>query len=287
MLTLLVITALQQPAPRVVIEPANPSVRAGDTLRLRARVLDPSGNPVPGVRLRWFAAGRSSHEGGVDSTGLVSGSYPGKLIVTVLAQDAAGGRSVNGSAVVTVLPFPAATVEIGHAPASLLAGQSLTLAATVRNRLADPLSESVIWTSDNPRIVEVSAEGRVTGRAPGTATIVARSGQAAGKAVLTVVPNTLRSLAIGPVPAKVRTGDVVRLSVVATSATGPLSDPRPEWSAGPGRAISTRTAPSSRSTRDGIWSPRAWRAGPRRRRSTLVRAGWRRTSRSSAGSSST
>ncbi len=169
MLTLLVITALQQPAPRVVIEPANPSVRAGDTLRLRARVLDPSGNPVPGVRLRWFAAGRSSHEGGVDSTGLVSGSYPGKLIVTVLAQDAAGGRSVNGSAVVTVLPFPAATVEIGHAPASLLAGQSLTLAATVRNRLADPLSESVIWTSDNPRSVEVSAEGRVTGRAPGTA----------------------------------------------------------------------------------------------------------------------
>lgn len=237
MLTLLVITALQQPAPRVVIEPANPSMRAGDTLRLRARVLDPGGNPVPGVRLRWFAAGRSSHEGGVDSTGLVSGSYPGKLIVTVLAQDAAGGRSVNGSAIVTVLPFPPATVEIGHAPASLLAGQSLTLAATVLNRLADPLSESVIWTSDNPRIVEVSAEGRVTGRAPGTATIVARSGQAAGKAVLTVVPNTVRSLVIGPVPAKVRTGDVVRLSVVANSATGPLSDPRPEWSAGPGRAM--------------------------------------------------
>ncbi|MCC7131008.1 MAG: Ig-like domain-containing protein [Gemmatimonadales bacterium] len=240
MLTLLLVTALQQPAaptaPRVVIDPAAPSFRAGDTLRLRAEVLGPDGKPMSGVRLRWFASGRSTHEGGVDSAGLVSGGYPGKLIVTVLAQYDGGSRPVTGTAVVTVLPFPPARVEVTDAPGSLLVGQSLTLGARVLNHLADQLSDPVRWTSDNSRVVEVSASGRVTGRAPGTATITARAGSVQSTVAVTVVASTLRSLTLGPVPAKARTGDVLRLAAVAQTATGPLANPRPEWSATPAGA---------------------------------------------------
>src|SRR2546422_10092534 len=62
------------PVARLEITPAAATVEVGQQLRLTARALDAAGRPVPRAQIEWFAAG---YEGGVDSAGLVTGSYAG------------------------------------------------------------------------------------------------------------------------------------------------------------------------------------------------------------------
>lgn len=81
--------ASAQPAPvqgaRLIITPAEPMVVAEDTLRLQARVVDASGQPVPTAQIRFVAAG-GVFEGRVDPDGLVRSGSTGTLPVTIVAQ---------------------------------------------------------------------------------------------------------------------------------------------------------------------------------------------------------
>src|SRR5687767_12548525 len=76
------------PAPqqyRLEILPRDPVVIAQDTLRLRPRLLDASGQPVT-AEFRFQASGGARFEGRVDSTGLVRSGSTGTIPVTVTAQ---------------------------------------------------------------------------------------------------------------------------------------------------------------------------------------------------------
>ena len=80
------LAAVQPPsAAKLEITPANPVVIAEDTLRLRARVLDANGQPVPGTTIRFIAAG-GRFEGTIDADGLVRSGSTGTMPVTVVAQ---------------------------------------------------------------------------------------------------------------------------------------------------------------------------------------------------------
>ena len=83
--------AVQAQVARIVVTPATPTVAVHDTLRLRAEALDASGRPVPGVRVRFLAAG-GRFEGSVDSTGLVQAGATGTLPVTAVAISCAAPR---------------------------------------------------------------------------------------------------------------------------------------------------------------------------------------------------
>src|SRR5687767_9480593 len=76
--------ATPSPIAKVVVTPAQPRVTSQDTLRLTARALDASGQPVAGARIRFLPAG-GYFEGRVDSTGLVEAGSTGTLPVSVVA----------------------------------------------------------------------------------------------------------------------------------------------------------------------------------------------------------
>lgn len=69
---------------RIVVSPANPTVVAGDTLRLSAQAFDASGKVLEGVRIRFQAQG-GRFEGTVDSLGLVESGATGTLPVVAFA----------------------------------------------------------------------------------------------------------------------------------------------------------------------------------------------------------
>lgn len=249
MIAIVLLTALQQtpttppppalprsPIARVVIQPAEAAVVANDTIRLTATAYDSSGAELKNVRVSWATSG-GFFEGRVDSTGLVTGGATGTINVGVSVRPLAGGRPTVAVARVTVLPPPAARIEIEPRLERIYTGQTIPLTATVFAANGDRRYDQVAWRSDRPAILSVDDNGSLVARAPGRATRTARAGQATASRAILVVANPIQTLAISPASSTVRTGDVVRLSLAAKDRTGRgVSDVRPQWLLNPGTA---------------------------------------------------
>lgn len=96
--------------------------------------------------------------------------------------------------VVTEVARPNGWVDIyPGGPVSLLSGDSLVLADTVRTAVGTVVGTSVTWASSDTTVARVAATGVVTGVAPGSAVITATSGARSGTLSLSVCPN----LAVG------------------------------------------------------------------------------------------
>jgi len=219
---------------KVVIEPAEVALQVGDTVRLKAAARDSAGRPLRDVTVRWFQSG-GHFEGKVDSTGLVTGGSTGTLTVSALVSRRSGGPPAAGFARVTVLPQPAIRLGFDRELSRLYQGQSLTIEATPYAANNDRRYDQVRWTSDNPSVLSVAANGRIKALRPGRASLTARAGNASRSLALQVVPNPVVSLEINPESAPARTGDVLRFTARARDKAGRvLSDISPEWQMSPG-----------------------------------------------------
>ncbi len=228
--------APQQPSPitKVEVTPATAEIQIGQTVSLSARALDSTGTPVPNARIQYFAGGG---EGSVDSTGLVTGGYQGKVRVTVVAS-LPGTSSTFGHAEIRVLPLPATRIEVEPAPSKVLAGTQLTLAGTAYSSQNDRRSDAVMFSSSNPRVVAVTLAGRLSALAPGRATITAKDGPASTTLPLQVLPNTLTRLSIEPGDPSVKTGDVIRFRAGGRDASGKaVSDLVVQWGVEGGEGV--------------------------------------------------
>jgi hypothetical protein len=224
-----------QPIAKVTIAPAEVAVQVGDTVRLTVTAEDSSGRRIREVKVRWFQSG-GFFEGRVDSTGLVTGGSTGTLAVSALVS-ARGGPPATGFARVTVLPQPAAKIVFDHSVTQLYSGQSVTVGATPYAANDDRRYDQVVWSSGAPAVVTVSPSGRLTAGKPGRARIMAKAGRATGSFSVTVAPNPVASLRLEPATASVRTGDVVRLALHASTRAGrAVPDVTPEWALSPGNA---------------------------------------------------
>ncbi|HWA40447.1 MAG TPA: Ig-like domain-containing protein, partial [Gemmatimonadales bacterium] len=250
MLHLALLALLQQPAAppvpaatplparvaRVAVEPAEATLIPGDTLRLRAVAYDSAGAPLTEARIGFFAAG-GNFEGTVSSDGLVTAGATGVLPVNVVAT-LRGSRPGTQKIRVSIVPPPAATSAIDPGPTGLYVGQAMDLDATVLAGNGDRRYDPVTWLSDRPAIVAADADGRLSARAPGRATITARAGSATRSFAVTVAPNPVASVALTPARATARTGDVLRLAFSARDARGAaVADVRPEYSLSPGSGL--------------------------------------------------
>jgi hypothetical protein len=219
------------PVARIVVTPAEPVVAAQDTLRLTARALDAGGREVPGVQLRFVRAG--GFEGDVDSTGLVRAGATGMLRATVVAL-VPGAPPVRERVVVRMVPGPAARVDVGAVPRTLVVGQRVALAGTAYSAIGDRRDDAVRWTSSAPAVARVDGAWLVATGA-GRATLRAAAGAAGEDVAVTVLAGRVASLAVTPPAATARTGDVLRFAAVARDAAGrALAGVTPTWTMSPG-----------------------------------------------------
>ena len=221
---------------RLVVSPAARTVVAGDTLRLRAQLLDAAGRPVPDARIMFVGAG-AMFEGTVDSTGLVRAGAVGTIPVTAVAL-VAGAKPVVERIEVAMVPAPAARIDVAPRPARLLAGQRVRLGAEVYSGAGDRRDDRVRWASSAPAVATVSADGSVQARAPGNATITATAGAATTRLPVEVVSGAVGSVQVVPASASARTGDVVRFRAVVRDAAGrEITGLAPTWLFAPGRGL--------------------------------------------------
>ena len=224
------------PANRLIVTPSNATVVAGDTLRLRAQLVDARGEPVPGTRIMFAPAGYS-FEASLDSAGLIRAGSVGVYPVTAVAL-VQGSRPVTQRVEVRIVPGPAARIELGRPAAKLLPGQRLRLDPLVFSAAGDRREDRVAWSSAAPAVATVSGAGVVTASRPGRTTITARVGDLTRALPVEVVAGPISSVEVVPGATSARTGDVVRFTAVVKDRAGrAIPGLTPTWMVAPGMGI--------------------------------------------------
>lgn len=225
-------SAPTQAAASLEITPKVSEVRGGDQVKLTVVVKDAAGQPLSASSPNWFAAPMDVVS--IDKNGTASFFSAGRATVGVVANGKTTYLHIN------VLPMEVARIEIDPPASPVVVGGVLKLAATPRTAKGDPRHDKPLeWKSQNPSLATVDDAGLVTGVAPGSVEIQAKSGTAVGKATVKVTADPVQKIDITPKSAKARTGDVVHFAAVAHDPKAALvKNPSIVWSlSGPGAEI--------------------------------------------------
>ena len=223
------------PGPRLVITPANQTVVAGDSLQLRAQLVDAAGNPIQGATIMFRPAG-ASFEGSVDSVGMVRSGATGTLPVAAIAL-VPGQKPVVHRFEVAMVPGAAARIDVSPRPTRLLPGQRLHLGAQVYSKASDLRADHVQWSSSSPS-VKITRDGSLQALSAGRATITASAGAASVSMPVEVVAAQVASVEVTPGTTNARTGDVVRFkAVVRDNAGREIAGLTPSWLFTPGKGM--------------------------------------------------
>lgn len=195
--------------PRIVtVTPAVVTIAPGQTDALRADVQIEAGLSTA---VMWRSSNPSVAI--VASNGVLTGVAPGTATIIAVSM---ADTTRRGQAVVTVVPMIRG-IDVQPTTASVVLGGTRQLSATVSGDVG--ISTAVLWRSANPSIVQVAANGIVTGVAQGTTTVTAIAlGDTTRRssATVTVIP-TVQDLTVQPASASITIGQTRQLaaSVIA------------------------------------------------------------------------
>ncbi|MFD0713118.1 Ig-like domain-containing protein [Paenibacillus sp. GCM10027626] len=164
------VTVTEEPEPSVSVEsvkvdPSSVSLQVGESKALTATV-------APANAANKAVAWSTNHPevATVDETGQVKAVGAGKATITVTTAD--GGFTASCEVTVTEEPGPSVSVEsvkVDPSSVSLQVGESKALKATVAP--ANAANKAVAWSTDNPEVATVDANGQVKAVGAGKATI--------------------------------------------------------------------------------------------------------------------
>ena len=230
-------TLRASPIARLIITPAQRTVTAGDTLRLRVQAVDSAGQPVPNARILFRKVG-AYFEGEVDSTGLVTAGSPGVMPVGIVALVDNGTRPVTERIELRMVPGPAARIELSPRVTRLAPGQRIRLEAESFSATGDTRQDEIAWRSSAPSIVRVNEAGLLTAVAAGRATITASAGNAKATLPVQVIATPIGSIELTPATPRVRQGDVIRFQAAVKDRAGArITGLTPSWTFAPGQGM--------------------------------------------------
>ena len=217
------VTVANAPVASVTVAPASASVATGQTVQLTATPKDANGNPLSGRVVTWSSNNTSVAT--VDGGGLVTAGAVGSATITATSE----GRS--GTASITVTGVPVASVTVSPAAASVQAGQTQQLTATLKDANGNVLTgRTVMWSSNNTTVASVNGTGLVTAKVAGSATITATSEGQSGTASITVTPVPVASVTVTPASGSVAVGSTLQLAATPRGANGnPLTGRTITW----------------------------------------------------------
>ena len=203
------------PVASVSVTPGTATVQVGQTAQLTATTKDAGGNVLSGRAVTW--ASSTPALATVSATGLVTGVAAGAAVTITATSE---GQS--GTAAITVVPIPVASVTVAPAAATIQIGQTVQLSATTKDAGGNVLTgRGVTWASSAATLATVNGTGLVTGvAAGGPVTITATSEGKSGMAAITVSAVPVASVTVAPATATVQVGQTVPLAATTKDANG-------------------------------------------------------------------
>lgn len=213
---------VSEPVASVAVAPIADTIAVGGTLQLTATVRDAQGNELIGRQVTWASSNTSIAT--VSSVGLVRGIDAGT------AEISARSEGKSGNALITVR-IPVSSITVTPATDTIAVGASLQMTADLRDAQGRELSgRDVTWSTSHPSVASVSGTGLVSGLAPGSATITARSEGKSGTALI-IVREPVASVVIEPAWMTIVESESFQLSVIVRDAHGNvLNDRSVQWS---------------------------------------------------------
>jgi alpha-tubulin suppressor-like RCC1 family protein len=189
-------TIVVMPAARVVqITPASDTIfvedpiAARDSVRLTAKAFDSDGKPITGVAFAWTSSGTTTAT--VNAAGSVLARSLGVVTITATSGDRVGTASVRVASAVK-------TVQVSSPAATVLAKDTVQLTATALGWDDRPMGgRAFTWSSSNPTIATVDANGRVIFLRAGTATFTAKSAFTTNAVTINALERQFQSIDIG------------------------------------------------------------------------------------------
>lgn len=216
------LTVKAKPVGAVILSPAQVSIEAGQTRQLTAQVTDDQGNVLTGRPIAFSTNNQSVAT--VTAAGVVTGVAVGAATITATSE----GKT--GTADVTVIPVPVATVEVSPPTSDLTVGQSGQLTATAKDARGNVLTgRAVAWTSGAPSVATVSVSGVVTAVGAGNAVIFATIEGRTGSATVNVRQIAVTSVTVTPAVNSIAVGASVQLTATVRSGTTILTDRGVGW----------------------------------------------------------
>ena len=187
-------------------------VEVGDSFTLAGSPRNPSGDTVPGVKLKWTSSNEEIAT--VDEArGVVQALAAGEVEIT------ASASGVHNAVRMNVVPKRVATISVSLPPGALHAGDRVQLVATPEDKRHDPVSTAVHWASADESIAEVSQDGVVSAKAPGEVLVWAESQGVRAMARIEVSPAPVAT--VEPiVPDVLEVGESAELTARAFDASG-------------------------------------------------------------------
>ncbi len=219
------VTATAKPLPvaSVSVTPDTLRLLLGQVGQLTAVPKASDGSTLTGRTATWTIL--DSAVARITATGVVAARMVGTTVATAMVE----GKS--GSTIVRVLPTPVGYIEVTPASSSVMQGQTIQLAAVVKDSTGAVLTGRVIsWTVSDTAKATVTASGLVTTKAPGAVTVTATSEGRTGTATVTVLA-PVATVGMIPDTLTLFTGQVGQLAAVLKAADGTtLSGRTVTWS---------------------------------------------------------
>ena len=214
------ITVTDKAVASVVVSPPSVSVRIATTVTLAAQALDAEGKPLTNRAFDWSSSNTSIAT--ISSSGMVTG------IATGVATMTASSEGHTGTAAITVIVNPVATVTISPPLDTLGVGNEAILSVSLKDAGGAVLTSRVVtWSSSNVQIATVSSSGTVTALAPGNATISASSEGKSGTASVVVLNRLASAVTLTPSSTNLVAGTTVLLTSQITDPAGNILINRP------------------------------------------------------------
>lgn len=197
----------------VTVTPNGGSVTAGATMQLTATPRDAGGNVLTGRTTAWKSA--TTAVATVNANGVVSGVSAGTSVITATID------GISANVTVTVSNAPVISASVSPASSSVVVGGTVQLAVTARDGSgAIVTGRPTVWTTGNPSVATVDANGLATGVAAGSTSLTVSVEGVRATANVTVTEIPIASITLNPTTASVTAGATVTLAATPLDAKG-------------------------------------------------------------------
>ena len=188
------------------------SLKAGETVTLTATVKP---DDATDKTVTWSTSDATV---ATVSNGVVTAKKVGTATITAKAGDK------SATCEITVVATPVTSVTLNKTSASVKAGETVTLTATVKPD--DATDKTVTWSTSDATVATVS-NGVVTAKKVGTATITAKAGDKSATCEITVVSTPVTAVTLNKTSVSLKAGETVTLT--ATVKPDDATDKTVTW----------------------------------------------------------